>query len=171
MLYDCFRTCSLVARLLGIIIFDFTSTVAFDVTLFTAVIFLIADTNSVSGRVMKSMAASSLTVKWDAPAGERTSYIVTLDDGSGSEETKTPDQDTTSAKFTGLTAGKSYTVRLVTASGSAKFYTRKCNGCFKGCAQTPHGKNPSKPANFFEMMYCHVEAGRNVAIISRCAEM
>ena len=80
------------------------------------------------------MPATSLTVKWDAPAGERTSYIVTLDDGSGSEETKTPDQDATSAKFTGLTAGKSYTVRLVTVSGSAKFYTRKSNGCFK----TPH---------------------------------
>ena len=86
--------------------------------------------NSVSGRVMESMAASSLTVKWDAPAGERTSYIVTLDDGSGSEETKTPHQDATSAEFTGLTAGKSYTVRLVTVSGSAKFYTRKSNGCF-----------------------------------------
>ena len=79
---------------------------------------------------MESMAASSLTVNWDAPAGERTSYIVTLDDGSGSEETKTPDHVTTSAKFTGLTAGKSYTVRLVTVSGSAKFYTSKSNGCF-----------------------------------------
>ena len=86
--------------------------------------------NSVWGRVMESMAVTSLTVKWDTAAGERTSYIVTLDDGSGSEETKTPDQDTTSAEFTGLTAGKSYTVRLVTASGSAKFYTRKSNGCF-----------------------------------------
>ena len=79
--------------------------------------------------VIESMAATSLTVKWDAPVGERTSYIVTLDDGSGSEETKTPDQDSTSAKFTGLTAGKSYTVRLVTVSGSAKVYTRKSNGC------------------------------------------
>ena len=81
---------------------------------------------------MESMAATSLTVKWDAPAGERTSYIVTLDDGSGSEETKTPDQEATSAKFTGLIAAKSYTVRLVTVSGSAKFYTSKSNGCFSG---------------------------------------
>ena len=88
--------------------------------------------------VMESMAATSLTVKWDAPAGERTSYIVTLDDGSGSEETKTPDQDTTSAKFTGLTAGKSYTVRLVTVSGSAKFYTSKSDICVSmGYRQTP----------------------------------
>ena len=101
-----------------------------NLTLLAHYFVFIAVPNSVSGLVMESMAATSLTVKWDAPAGERTSYIVTLDDGSGSEETKTPDQDATSAKFTGLTAGKSYTVRLVTASGSAKYYTRKSNGCF-----------------------------------------
>ena len=93
--------------------------------------------------VIESMAATSLTVKWDAPAGERTSYIVTLDDGSGSEETKTPDQESTSAKFTGLAAGKSYTVRLVTVSRSAKFYTCKYNGCFYEVWKTPHGQTPS----------------------------
>ena len=95
--------------------------------------------------VIESMAATSLTVKWDAPAGERTSYIVTLDDGSGSEETKTPDKDATSAKFTGLTAGQSYTVRLVTVSGSAKFYTRKSNGCFYELWAKPlMDKNPPR---------------------------
>ena len=98
-----------------------TPTVTFGLTSFSGLIFFIAVPHS----VMESMAATSLTVKWDAPAGERTSYIVTLDDGSGSEETKTPDEDATSANFTGLTAGKSYTVRLVTVSGSAKFYTSK----------------------------------------------
>ena len=92
---------------------------------------------------MESMAATSLTVKWDTPAGEHASYIVTLDDGSGSKETKTPHQDATSAKFTGLTAGKSYTVRLVTVSGSAKFYTSKSNGCFYGVRTNPLlDKNP-----------------------------
>ena len=92
---------------------------------------------------MESVAATSLTVKWDAPAGERTSYIVTLDDGSGNEETKTPDHDVTSAKFTGLTAGKSYTVRLVTVSGSPKFNTSKSNRCFYEVQTNPLlDKNP-----------------------------
>ena len=108
-------------------------------TIVFSLIFFIAETNSVSGRVLESMAATSLTVKWDAPAGERTSYIVTLDDGSGTEETKTPDHDVTSAKFTGLTAGKSYTVRLVTVSGSAKFNTSKSN---KGVSMR-YGQTPS----------------------------
>ena len=87
------------------------------------------------------MTTTSLKVKWVAPEGERTSYIVTLDDGSGSgsEETKTPGGDKTSAEFTVLTAGKQYTVRVVTVSGSAKsaiaegeFYTSKSTGCFYG---------------------------------------
>ena len=99
----------------------------------------IAEPNSVSGLEIDSMTTTSLMVKWATPAGQLTGYIVTLDDGSGSDKTKTPGEDETSAEFTGLTAGKEYTVRVVTMSGSAKsaiaegqFYTSKSNGCFCG---------------------------------------
>ena len=84
------------------------------------------------------MTTTSLRVKWVAPEGQLTGYIVTLvDDGSGSHEPKTPGKDETSAEFIGLTAGKQYTVRVVTVSGSAQsaiaegqFYTSKYKGCF-----------------------------------------
>ena len=122
---------------------------------------------------MESMAATSLTVKWDTPAGERTSYIVTLDDGSGCEVIKTPHQDATSAKFNGLTAGKSYTIRLVTVmSGSAKFRTSKSNRCFYWVRTKPLlDKNPLRQIPFGRVdktrhiSYCFNEGRISIYVI------
>ena len=60
---------------------------------------------------------SSLIVTWDAPdVGGLTKYRVTLN-GEDTMKTQTPDKDTTTVVFTGLTAGTEYTAGLVTLSG------------------------------------------------------
>ena len=60
---------------------------------------------------------SSLILTWDAPdVGGLTKYHVTLD-GDNTVKTQTPDKDTTTVVFTGLTAGMEYTAGLVTLSG------------------------------------------------------
>ena len=57
---------------------------------------------------------------------------MTLDHGSESTRTETPNKDATSVEFTGLTAGTQYTVKVFTVSGTAEsaevegqFYTSK----------------------------------------------
>ena len=60
---------------------------------------------------------SSLILTWDAPdVGGLTKYRVTLE-GDNRVKTQTPDKDTTTVVFTGLTAGTEYTAGLVTLSG------------------------------------------------------
>ena len=60
---------------------------------------------------------SSLILTWDAPdVGGLTKYRVTLD-GDNTVKTQTPDKDTTTVVFTGLTAGTEYTAGVVTLSG------------------------------------------------------
>ena len=60
---------------------------------------------------------STLILTWDAPGvGGLTQYRVTLD-GDNTVKTQTPDKDTTTVVFTGLTAGTEYTAGLVTLSG------------------------------------------------------
>ena len=57
---------------------------------------------------------SSLILTWDAPdVGGLTKYRVTLE-GGNTVKTQTPDKDTTTVVFTGLTAGTEYTARLFT---------------------------------------------------------
>jgi hypothetical protein len=57
---------------------------------------------------------SSLILTWDAPdVGGLTKYRVTLK-GYNTVKTQTPDKDTTTVVFIGLTAGTEYTARLVT---------------------------------------------------------
>ena len=75
---------------------------------------------------------SSLLVTWDAPAvGGLTQYRVSLE-GDGTSQNQTPGSDTTTAAFTGLTAGTMHSVSVVTMSGDQRstavkdiFYT--CN--------------------------------------------
>ena len=81
----------------------------------------------------------SLTVKWDAPdVGGLTGYTVSLE-GDGTSLTQTPDSHTT-VTFTGLAAGKEYTVGVVTVNGDQnstqieeKFYTGKHGFCMYFC--------------------------------------
>ena len=75
---------------------------------------------------------SSLFVTWDAPGvGVLTKYSVSLE-GDGTFQKQTPGNDTTTAAFTGLTAGTVYSVWVVTVSGDQQstavkdiFYTGK----------------------------------------------
>ena len=88
--------------------------------------------NVVTGLAIQSRTTTSLTVKWNTPPGGKSGYRVTLDDGSESTKTETPDKTATSVEFTGLTAGTRYTVKVFTLSGTeestkveGKFYTSK----------------------------------------------
>ena len=78
--------------------------------------------------VAQSVTTTSLTVKWTAPAGERTGYKVKIDD----RNEQTLGKDDTSVTFTGLTAGTQHTVKVVTVSAgtdtadvTGQFYTSK----------------------------------------------
>ena len=73
----------------------------------------------------------SMTVSWPAPTGTVGYYEVWLQGKSDTKRNVT--QANTSTTFTDLTAGKQYTVLLVTVSGDQrsttaeeKFYTSKC---------------------------------------------
>ena len=57
---------------------------------------------------------------------------MTVDDGSGTVQTKYPSEEATSEEFTGLTAGTQYTAQAFTISGGLEsalveieFYTSK----------------------------------------------
>ncbi|KAI0214925.1 hypothetical protein LSAT2_033057 [Lamellibrachia satsuma] len=68
---------------------------------------------------LSSRTLHTLTVKWDAPdVGGLTGYTVSLE-GDGTSLTQTPDNHTT-VTFTGLAAGKEYTVGVVTVNGDQK---------------------------------------------------
>ena len=80
---------------------------------------------------------NSLAVSWTAPTpGAVTSYTVTLKEGTTTQDTKSVDSGT-AATFTGLIAGKEYTVAVVSVAGvvisggqssdplSDNFYTSK----------------------------------------------
>ena len=73
---------------------------------------------------------TSMTVSWSVPSGGVEQYEVRLKEKSGSKQNVTQKSN---AQFTGLTAGKKYTVVLVTVSGKQRsttpdktFYTSKC---------------------------------------------
>ena len=66
---------------------------------------------------MTTVTVNSLTVTWINPTpGGGTSYTVTLKDGESTVKTKNSISETT-ATFSSLTAGKQYTVVLVSEIG------------------------------------------------------
>ena len=109
--------CSSVARLTNNIVF----------------LYAIADPYRAKKFTVLVSTVSALILTWDAPdVGGLTKYRVTLD-GDNSVKIQTPDKDTTTVVFTGLTAGTEYTARLVTLNvdqQSAKVedvvYTSRC---------------------------------------------
>ena len=85
---------------------------------------------AVTNLELESRTTSSLKVKWTAPSGIWTGYIVIL--VGENVQTKSPSKEATSVEFTGLAAGTQYTVRVFTLSGGPSsvktednFYTRK----------------------------------------------
>jgi hypothetical protein len=93
--------CSSVARLTNNIVF----------------LYAIADPYRAKKFTVLVSTVSALILTWDAPdVGGLTKYRVTLD-GDNSVKIQTPDKDTTTVVFTGLTAGTRYTAGVVTLSG------------------------------------------------------
>ena len=75
--------------------------------------------NAPTGLTVTAATVNSLAVSWTAPTtGSVTSYTVTVKekDSASIKETKTGDSGT-AATFTGLTAGKEYTVAVVSVAG------------------------------------------------------
>ena len=99
----------------------------------TVFLYVIADSYPAQNLNVLVSTVSSLILTWDAPdVGGLTKYRVTLK-GDNTVKTQTPDKDTTTVVFTGLTAGTEYTAGVVTLSGdqqSAKVedvvYTSEC---------------------------------------------
>ena len=74
---------------------------------------------------MSSVSYDGFTVGWTAPTiGSFTKFQVTVNDGSSIVKTDTPAKETTTSVFTGMEAGKEYTVTVVTVFGDAE-YARK----------------------------------------------
>ena len=89
----------------------------------------LSEPNKPKDLAISARTVDSLTVTWDAGAGERSGFIVKLE---GEEDHTVPGGDTGSWQFTKLTAGREYTVVVVTKSGaqssgalSGKFRTSK----------------------------------------------
>ena len=77
-------------------------------------LYVIADPYRAKKFTVLVSTVSSLILTWDAPdIGGLTKYRVTLE-GGNTVKTQTPDKDTTTVVFTGLTAGTEYTAGLVT---------------------------------------------------------
>ena len=67
---------------------------------------------------MISVTADGFTIAWTAPTrGTFTKFQVTVKDGTSVVKTDTPAKETTTSVFTGLEAGKEYTVTVVTVNG------------------------------------------------------
>ena len=80
-------------------------------------LYVIADPYPAQNLKVLVSTVSTLIFTWDAPdVGGLTKYRVTLE-GDNTVKTQTPDKDTTTVVFTGLTAGTEYTAGLVTLSG------------------------------------------------------
>ena len=70
---------------------------------------------------MSSVSSDGFTIEWTAPTtGTFTKFHVTVEDGSSTVKTDTPAKETTTSVFTGLKAGKEYTVTVVTVFGDAE---------------------------------------------------
>ena len=70
---------------------------------------------------MSSVSCDGVTIGWTAPTtGTFTKFQVTVEDGSSIVKTDTPAKETTTSVFTGLEAGKEYTVTVVTMFGDAE---------------------------------------------------
>ena len=70
---------------------------------------------------MSSVSCDGVTIGWTAPTtGTFTKFQVTVEDGSSIVKTDTPAKETTTSVFTGMEAGKEYTVTVVTVFGDAE---------------------------------------------------
>ena len=88
----------------------------------------LAAPNGVKDLALASTTVNSLTVQWTAPTGGYTEYKVTI----GGADEQTVAKGTTTATFSGLTAGTEYTVAVITVNNADKsskveesFYTSK----------------------------------------------
>ena len=69
---------------------------------------------------MSSVCCDGFTIGWTAPTtGTFTKFKVTVKDGISTVKTDTLSAGTTTSVFTGLEAGKRYTVTVVTVFGNA----------------------------------------------------
>ena len=79
------------------------------------------DPNPATNLVVSSVTADGVDIEWTAPKiGRYTKFEVTIKDGSSVVMTDTPAKETTTSEFTGLEAGKEYTVTVVTVNGDGK---------------------------------------------------
>ena len=70
---------------------------------------------------MGSVSCDGFTIGWTAPTtGTFTKFQVVVEDGSSIVKTDTPAKETTTSVFTGMEAGKEYTVTVVTVFGDAE---------------------------------------------------
>ena len=86
--------------------------------------------NKAKNLAVSARTVSSLTVTWDAGAGENSGFTVKLDSGT---EHSVPKGTTGTYTFDSLTAGQEYSVTVVTKSGdqtsdtmTKTFRTGKC---------------------------------------------
>ena len=74
--------------------------------------------NPATDLVVSSVTGDGFTIGWTAPTtGMFTKFQVTVKDGTSVVKTDTPAKETTTSVFTGLEAGKKYTVTVVTVNG------------------------------------------------------
>ena len=79
------------------------------------------DPNPATNLVVSSVTADGVDIEWTAPTtGTYTNFQVTIKDGGSVVKTDTPTKETTTSVFTGLEAGKEYTVTVVTANGDGE---------------------------------------------------
>ena len=80
----------------------------------------VAVPNAVLSLTLLARTKRSVTVTWNATAeGRFSGYIVTLA-GGGKSAKETLGRDTTTIRFTGLSTGTKYTIRVVVVSGDQK---------------------------------------------------
>ena len=79
------------------------------------------DPNPATNLDMSAITADGVNIEWTAPStGTFTTFQVTLNDGNYLVKTDTTAKEKTSSVFTGLEAGKEYTVTVVTVNGDGE---------------------------------------------------